>query len=370
MSSRTDILFQDVASPSGIVTEIRLPGALPGIPTTRDAPIPITSAPSRSRLGREATEASYFGSNGFEVPALAFAVDAASPIRVDEDGILYAYVDGYYAVDGVRRIGELATELLGRRFRRNHVNEVVAWFKNQPPTIPADPDTAVLNVQNGLLGWRTGRLAPHTPAHPSTIRIPVAWNPTARCPRIAAFLAQVLAPDAREFVLEIAGYALYAGNPFRKAILLLGPGGNGKSTFLRLVSALLGTTNIANVSLHTLQSQRFAVAQLRGKLANIAGDLDARPVEGSDVFKQLTGGDRLYAERKYEAPFAFTSFALPLFSANQAPPSSDQTEAWFDRWLVVAMTRRFGDGDQGSRPDPELSTKLTTPDELSGFLNL
>jgi hypothetical protein len=116
MSSRTDILFQDVASPWGIVTEI----GLPGNPATRDAPIPITSAPSRSRLGREATEASYFGSNGFEVPALAVAVDAASPIRVDEDGTLYAYVDGYYAVDGVRRIGELATELLGRRFTRNH----------------------------------------------------------------------------------------------------------------------------------------------------------------------------------------------------------------------------------------------------------
>jgi putative DNA primase/helicase len=147
-------------------------------------------------------------------------------------------------------------------------------------------------------------------------------------------------------------------------VLLRGPGGNGKSVLLNIVRALLGDDNVATVSLQVLAENRFAAAQLDGKLANICGDLDARAVRSSDLFKQLTGGDAVLAEHKYGQPFAFVSHALLLFSANEAPISQDQTPAWFDRWLIIPLDNRLTQ----DRVDPHLLAKLTTGDELSGLL--
>ncbi|MCA1683858.1 MAG: phage/plasmid primase, P4 family, partial [Actinobacteria bacterium] len=142
------------------------------------------------------------------------------------------------------------------------------------------------------------------------------------------------------------------------------PGHNGKTVFLNLIRGLLGEWNCASVTLQAFGEQRFAPAQLFGKLANIAGDLDARAIKRTDMFKMATGNDTVMAEHKYGQPFNFVPFAVPLFSANEAPISADQTDAWFDRWLIVPFERRF----TGPKDDPKLTEKLTTPEELSGLL--
>jgi putative DNA primase/helicase len=175
---------------------------------------------------------------------------------------------------------------------------------------------------------------------------------------------EVLPEDALTFVLEMIGYALYAGNPLRVAVLLLGPGCNGKSVLLAIIKALIGSENVSSVPLQQLSENRFAAAELFGRLANICGDLDARAIRQTDVFKMLTGGDPIMAERKHRDPFIFTSFALPIFAANEPPISSDQTEAWFSRWLVVPMEKRIPEG----KIDPHLAAKLTTEPELEGLL--
>jgi putative DNA primase/helicase len=153
----------------------------------------------------------------------------------------------------------------------------------------------------------------------------------------------------------------------QKALLLLGQGGEGKGTLLNLLRAFLGRENVSSRTLHALAEERFASADLFGRLANICGDLDARTVERSDTFKMITGGDALTAERKFGNAFSFVPFALLAFSANAAPLSSDQTQGYFDRWLVIPMTSRF----RGTaREDPHLLGKLTAPTELEGLLQL
>jgi len=65
-----------------------------------------------------------------------------------------------------------------------------------------------------------------------------------------------------------------------------------------LQSAFLGPENVASVGLHQLDD-RFATADLYGVLANIFADLDARALRASGIFKSITGGDQIRAERKY-----------------------------------------------------------------------
>jgi phage/plasmid-associated DNA primase len=278
--------------------------------------------------------------DGFLVADLGGFIRDALTIRLGHDDRLYRYDGGVYRTDGERAARVMAKELLAHKFKRRHLDELVAYLRADYPFITEHPPRDVLNVANGLLDWRTLELRPHSPDVPSAVQVPPAWNPEARCPRIERFLADVLPDDAVEHGLEILGYGLYAGNPLQRAVMTLGPGGNGKSVYLTLARALYGRANVSATSLQALSENRFSGAELFGRLANICGDLDARAVKRTDLFKQLTGGDLIQAERKFAHPFSFTCFALPLFSANEAPLSSDQTDAWFDRWLVVPFEVR------------------------------
>lgn len=314
------------------------------------------------------TTSDFFDDRGaFIPPRLGAYLNRERPIRLGEDGRIYCYVDGVYHAHGEGWVKKRTRELLGERCRRRHIDEVLAWLKADEETITAEPDERFLNLPNGLLDWRTGELRPHSPDVLSTIRIPVAWKPDATCPTITRFLGEVLPHDSGEFALEIIAYGLYPANPFQKAVLLLGPGGNGKGKLLQVVRALLGSENVSTRTLHDFADDHFAAADLFGRLANICGDLDARNLERSDTFKMVTGGDPITGQRKYGHSFSFVAFALLLFSANEAPLSSDQTTAYFDRWLVVPMTERF----RGTaREDPTLGSKLTTARELEGLLQL
>jgi putative DNA primase/helicase len=198
------------------------------------------------------------------------------------------------------------------------------------------------------------------------VQIPVAWRPDATCEHVDAFLAVVLPDDAVELVYEVIGNVLLAANPYRRAVLLLGPGKNGKTVLLLLIEALAGTANCSHTALQAFAENRFAGAGLLGKLANLCGDLDARAIRRSDTFKKVTGGDPIEAERKYGHAFSFRPFATMVFSANEAPISSDQSEAWFDRWLVIPMERRISDDE--AVPLPQMVARITSPDQLEGLL--
>ncbi len=328
------------------------------------------SAREDQGLHDEAPEAApdtrvFFDESGFVPMRMGLAIRQAGHVRLGVDGRLYRYADGVYRGDGDAYARHFVRAQLGERTRRRHLDEVLTWLRADFATIGADlPDPTVVNVANGLLEWKAGKLRPHTPDFVSTIQLPVPWRPGATSPRISAFLLEAVGEDLVPLVLELIGYAILPANPLRVAVLLLGPGRNGKSVLLAVIRAFLGPENVASVPLQLLSEHRFAAAELFGKLANVCGDLDARAVRSTDVFKMLTGGDPVFAERKHREPFTFVSGALPIFSANEPPLSSDQTDAWFDRWIVVPMEQRIPE----ERVDPQLAAKLTTREELEGLL--
>ncbi len=116
-----------------------------------------------------------------------------------------------------------------------------------------------------------------------------------------------------------------------------------------------------------LEENRFRAAELYGKLANVFADLDARGLQSSSMFKTLTTGDPITAERKHAHPFTFRSYAKLLFSANKIPPSRDKTHAFYRRWLIIPFTRTFDGVGSNSKPDKRLRSKLQ--EELSGIFN-
>ena len=109
---------------------------------------------------------------------------------------------------------------------------------------------------------------------------------------------------------------------------------------LDLLTYLLGEENVSHVA-QDLEENRFKVAELYGKLANIFADLPNKRLQSSSMFKTLVSGDRITAERKHEHPFAFRNHAKLIFSANALPGSNDRTYAFYRRWLIIPFEQTF-----------------------------
>ena len=298
------------------------------------------------------------------VPAqLAHPLVAEGHLKVGHDARLYRYEAGVYRPDGERWLRMRARDELGEDFRQSVVNEIVAYAKSEMGVAFDSTDIGLVNLQNGLLDSISGELRPHSPNHLSTIQLPVEWDPRATCPQIDSFLNEVLDPTLHPLLEEVIGLLLIPETRYRKAVLLLGSGQNGKSTLLTVIRSLLGSVNVSAVSLQALSNDKFKVAELVGKLANICADIDYRAARDSAVFKIITGGtDWLTGERKYATPFTFRPTTRLLFSANEVPGTMDHSPAYFDRWLVLPMDRRI------TRPVLDFDDKLTTSGELAGLL--
>ncbi len=304
---------------------------------------------------------------------LAGAIISKERFARNGSGVLYAYRDGVYRPDGEllirRRVKHLlldydCTEMWSRRL----AGEIVEFIALDVPELPERPSSEVINVENGFLNVRTRQLFQHSPDLLSTIRVPVTYDPQAGCPEIDRFIGEVFPKDAIPLAWEILGDLLTPDRSVQKAICLLGDGGNGKSVFLDLAARFVGQANVCHLSLQRLEADRFSAARLYGKLANICSDLPGERLTSSAMFKAITGCDRITAEVKYRDSFEFMPFARLLFSANRLPGSSDPSQAFFDRWLIVPFANRFR---QTRREIPRriLEWQLCSPMELSGALN-
>ena len=307
------------------------------------------------------------------VSTLADAITERDYFAQDVGRKMYVYAGGMYIADGEERIRYQVRTLLKdwqavKSWSRYLTKEVIEFIRVGSPELWERPPLDRLNLLNGLLNVETGVLEAHTPAFLSTIQLPVNYDPAATCPAWDRFLSEVLLPDCVSFFWELVGWLMLPDTAIQKAVLMLGSGGNGKSTAMAALQSFLGRKNTSSVPLHKLESDRFAVSGLVGKLANMCADLPTGDLENTSIFKSITGGDPIPAEYKYHDAFKFTPFARLIFAANAVPRSMDLSEALFDRWLVIPFRARFRDTGQET-PRTVLDAQLADDRELSGVLN-
>ena len=280
--------------------------------------------------------------------------------------VIWVYEDGCYSSDGEELIRAEVRRLLGEAAREARVNEVVAHIRETTYT-PAEkfnPTLNLVNLKNGILNIETGELTPHASDIIFTSKLPVEFNPDAECPKVGQFLREVLPKSDIPTFVEAIGFCLHRDYFIRRAIILLGEGGNGKSTLFRLVEQFLGPTNVAHIAIQEL-SGRFAPARLFGRLANIYADLPTYAWRDTGKFKMMTGRDTVDADVKFKSRFSFTNYAKMFFSANRLPETTDETEAFFERLLIITCPNKFVKGKR----NPNILDEICTPEELSGLLN-
>lgn len=284
---------------------------------------------------------------------------------MDRNEEIYVYQGGIF-IPGEALISSEVQRLLQENYSRYRCQEVLDYIRKSTYARIEEAPVNLICLENGILNLETGELRPHSPDFVFFNKLPVAYDPNAKCPNIEKFLGEIVDPDDRPCLEEIVGYCLYRSYPIQKIFLLTGQGGNGRSTFLNLVITMLGKQNVSARSLQELETDKFATADLFGKLANIHPDIPSKILFSTGMIKTLTGGDLVKAERKFGHSFTFYNYAKLIFSANQVPETLDDSDALFRRMFIVNFPHQF----TGDRADKRLLEKLTTPGELSGFLNL
>jgi P4 family phage/plasmid primase-like protien len=269
----------------------------------------------------------------------------ATPIGDDGFGTrVHVYRDGAFRPGGESVVVDEAYMLLGERANDNRITDVVKNVRISNKVDYKNLNTAaknLINVKNGMLDWKTGTLSQHDPKYMSTIQIDTDYEPDVHSEKIDKFLEMVLAPDEIPVMEEFLGYLLIPETAFNKCLVVIGEGGNGKSTIMDLMMGFLGEDNISHYSLQHISEEKFSVAGLFGSLANFYDELQTKQIHDTATFKIITGGSPLKAEDKGKAPFSFRPFCRLVFSANEMPRADDRSQAYFDRFIFVKLPNRI-----------------------------
>jgi len=279
---------------------------------------------------------------------------------------VYFYYKGTYR-PARALVKAAAQNWLGEKTCSKRVSEAYDFVKHRTyvERKEMEPPINIIALKNGLFNLDTNAIEPFSDKYFFLNTLPIDYDPNADCPEFKKFLSEVVSPDDAEIIFECLAYTLYRAYPIQQAIVFYGNGANGKSVLLYAIKAFLGKENISGIPLQSLGENRFASVRLFQKLANIDGDLSPQMLKDTTCFKRATGEDSVSGEKKNQDGFDFDNYAKFFFAANKLPRSTDDTDAFFRRWLIVPFERTFKETER----DPNKKYKITTASELSGIFN-
>jgi len=161
---------------------------------------------------------------------------------------------------------------------------------------------------------------------------------------------EVLADDRNDRIRFLAQFigACLVGEAHVHGVctVMYGPSAsNGKSVLIDIVKALFPRTTVCSIPPQKWIND-FVLAELAGCRLNAVAELPEKDILESESFKSVITGDETIAQRKFERPFTLTPKAGHLFAANNLPNTSDQSDGFWRRFIVVPFDRKFEDHEK------------------------
>lgn len=265
------------------------------------------------------------------------------------NGQLHIYKDGIYCSDLNVIAGVMRSYI--PNIKKSQKTEVIDYMYDMTEEKELS-DARYIGFNNGVYDVVDDTLNAFSPEYVITNKIPWDYKPDAYSELADSTLNKLACGDAaiRALLEECIGYCFYRANTFNKAFILTGDKSNGKSTFLKVLTVLLGEHNVASLDLKNL-GDRFSKASLFGKLANIGDDISDEFVPDASLFKKITDGGRIQVEKKGQDPFEFNPYVKLIFSANDIPRIRDKTGAVLRRLVIIPFNARFSESDADYNPN-------------------
>ena len=221
-----------------------------------------------------------------------------------------------------------------------HLREIaidVDYFDIQPDLI---------NVENGIINLRNGELISHSSEYRMSKigfseykisnEIPQRWM---------QFLDEITDgdKDLQHYLQKAVGYSLTASTREQCLFICYGNGCNGKSTFMDVITTLMGTYAL-NMQSESIMVRKHTSA-VNTDIARLNGSrfvTVAEPQEGmklnESLVKQLTGGDKITARFLFGEEFEFKPQFKMWISTNHKPIISGTDNGIWRRIVLVPFT--------------------------------
>lgn len=190
-----------------------------------------------------------------------------------------------------------------------------------------DAEPWLLNTMGGLIDLRTGETHSADPSAYCTKICPIIPINGVDSPTWDQFLHQITLGDTGlvAFLQRVAGYCLTGSIKEHAMFFLYGIGGNGKGTFVRALSHIMGQYAInAPITAFTEnpsgnQNHPTEIARLRGARLVTTSETEEGRRWAEARIKELTGGDPITARFMRQDDFTFMPQFKLLISGNNKP---------------------------------------------------
>ena len=192
-------------------------------------------------------------------------------------------------------------------------------------------------------------------------RLPVSYQTEAPAPEHwLHFLSELLEPEDIPALQEYLGYCLIPSTKGQKMLMLIGKGGEGKSRIGVVMNAIFGL-NMNTTSIQKVETNRFARADLEGKLLMVDDDLDMNALTKTNYVKSIVTAElRMDLERKKEQSYQGLLYVRFLCFGNGALTAlHDRSDGFFRRQIILTTKDKPADRFD----DPFLAEKLIAEKE-------
>lgn len=231
-----------------------------------------------------------------------------------------------------------------------------------------EPSRTIVSFENGIMDIDTLKFHRHDEKFETMVRLPFAYDPTAKCPLFDKFLSEVLPEqDVRNALQDAFGYIFCDRKKikFEKIVMLCGTGSNGKSVLYEAINSVLGAENVSNFSLYDLVDHPqadYKLASCNGKLINYCSDMGNKDTSGGR-YKTIISGEDIECRFPNEKPHKATMIPPMFANVNEIPATSDPTLGHHRRQFIIPFEKTISEKDA----DLELSHKLRA--EIPGIFN-
>jgi len=233
-----------------------------------------------------------------------------------------------------------------------------------------DAHPYLINFRSGTLDLRNQSFRQHNREDYLTQMIDYDYLPTARADRWESFLYEIFSgrKELIRFIQKAVGYSLTGSYQERCIFILYGTGKNGKSTFLNVLTHILGEY-AGGLNADALMIQKYSddkfldFAALRAARFVTSSESEDNKRLAESKIKQLSGGDRLQARFLHQNFFSFTPQFKIWLATNHLPVIRGTDDAIWDRIRLIP----FDFHPKWDEVDPRLTEKLLA--EAEGILS-
>ena len=299
--------------------------------------------------------------------------------KMDDDDQLYIFNGQYYEIIKEEALQEIISDTMERMnvgivYQANSAKSISNLCLNKLRTderCKFEPDRRYICFKNGVFDCQTGRLMDFNVKYKTDIILDFDYIKDAKSALWDKVLVQTVPDDGmRETLHQFCGCFLAKRSEYKIEYItfVVGEGQNGKSIVCKAVINTLGRAVASSYSPEQLfrsKQAEYHLADVNGKIVNYCDDVSNKDFSGGD-FKAFVSGGEFTGRHPYsQRPTRVTKVPLMLCCANNIPPTTDDTEGYFRRFLIILAPNHISEKDK----DVTLEKKLAADDVRAAIFN-